>query len=95
MALRLDIGGTRIAYTGDTAWTDAILDAAAGAHLLIAEAYYRDKPVPHHLTHAALAEHRHQLGCERVVLTHMSTDMLDHADESVFETAHDGLVLHL
>ena len=32
-----------IAYTGDTACTDSLADACAGADLLIAEAYYRDK----------------------------------------------------
>ena len=55
LALRLAIGGKVIGYTGDTAWTDALIDVAAGADLLIAEAYYRDKNVPYHLRHADLA----------------------------------------
>jgi ribonuclease BN (tRNA processing enzyme) len=78
LALRLAIGGQAIAYTGDTAWTEAITEAAAGADLLIAEAYYRDKPIPYHLRLADLVSHRDQLGCERIVLTHMSADVLDH-----------------
>jgi ribonuclease BN (tRNA processing enzyme) len=77
LALRLAIGGRVIAYTGDTAWTDAITEVAAGADLLIAEAYYRDKPVPYHLRLADLVSHRDRLGCERIVVTHMSADMLD------------------
>jgi len=43
LILRLDLAGKTIAYTGDTAWTPAIADAAAHADLLIAEAYYQDK----------------------------------------------------
>src|SRR5438876_4743659 len=34
-----------ITYTGDTAWTDALIPAARGSDLLIAEAYFYDKRV--------------------------------------------------
>jgi len=57
LLLRLGLAGKSIAYTGDTAWTDAILDAPADADLLIAEAYYRDKNVPFHLRHCDLEAH--------------------------------------
>ena len=99
LALRLTLGGpagdTVIGYTGDTAWTDALIDVAAGADLLIAEAYYRDKAVPYHLRHADLVAHAGRLASRRIVLTHMSADMLDHLDQARFETASDGLVLHV
>jgi ribonuclease BN (tRNA processing enzyme) len=93
LALRLTLGTTVIGYTGDTAWTDALVDVGAGADLLIAEAYYRDKAVPYHLRHADLVAHARQLASRRIVLTHMSADVLDHLDEVRFETARDGLVL--
>jgi ribonuclease BN (tRNA processing enzyme) len=92
LILRLAIGGVIIAYTGDTAWTPAIAEASAGADLLIAEAYYRDKAVPHHLRYADLAAHRQEIGARRIILTHMSADMLAHQDETC---AYDGLVVHL
>lgn len=92
LILRLTLGSTVIAYTGDTAWTPAIAQAAAGADLLIAEAYYWDKPVPHHLRHADLAGHRNELTARRTVLTHMSADMLRYQERACYETAHDGLV---
>src|SRR6185369_13037177 len=72
LALRLTVGGQVIAYTGDTAWTDALPAVADGAGLLIAEAYYFSKAVPYHLSFADLAAHRSELACRRVVLTHMS-----------------------
>ena len=84
-----------IGYTGDTAWTGALTEVAAGADLLIAEAYYRDKPVPYHLRHADLVAHAAELDCRRIVLTHMSDDVLDHLDEIGFETAYDGMVLRI
>ena len=95
LALRLTLGGKVVAYTGDTAWTDALIGLAAGADLLIAEAYYRDKNVPYHLRHADLAAHRGQLASGRIVLTHMSDDMLDHLDQACFAAAEDGLVLQI
>jgi ribonuclease BN (tRNA processing enzyme) len=95
LALRLGLGETRIAYTGDTAWTENLVAAARGADLLIAEAYYYDKAVPYHLRHADLVAHRADLDSRRIVLTHMSEDMLSRvaAGQVSFETAHDGLTL--
>jgi ribonuclease BN (tRNA processing enzyme) len=95
LSLRFTLGGKVVAYTGDTAWTDALIELAAGADLLIAEAYYRDKNVPYHLRHADLAAHRGQLASRRIVLTHMSDDMLDHMDQACFEMAEDGMVLQI
>jgi ribonuclease BN (tRNA processing enzyme) len=95
LALRLELAGRTIAYTGDTGWTDDLIDVAAGADLLIAEAYYRDKTVPHHLRLADLESHRDLLTARRVVVTHMSADMLGHRDQVSFEQACDGLVIDL
>jgi ribonuclease BN (tRNA processing enzyme) len=95
LALRLTVGSAVIGYTGDTAWTDALVDVAAGADLLIAEAYYRDKAVPYHLRHADLVAHAGRLASRRIVLTHMSADMLEHLDQARFEAAADGLVLRV
>jgi ribonuclease BN (tRNA processing enzyme) len=91
LILRLAIGGTVIAYTGDTAWTPAVAAAARDADLLIAEAYYWDKAVPHHLRYADLAEH--EITARRVVLTHMSADMLARQPLPGHEPARDGLVI--
>ncbi len=95
LAHRLTLGGTTVAYTGDTAWTDALTELATGTDLFIAEAYFWDKHVPHHLRHADLLEHTDQLASARTILTHMSTDMLAHADHAAFDLAHDGLSLTL
>ncbi len=95
LLLRLDLAGKIIAYTGDTAWTGAIAEAAADADLLIAEAYYRDKNIPYHLRLADIEAHLDQLTARRIVLTHMSADMLGAPHETSFEQAHDGLTISL
>ncbi|WP_020670096.1 MBL fold metallo-hydrolase [Amycolatopsis nigrescens] len=94
LGFRLEVDGIAIGYTGDTAWTEAIVELAAGTGLLVAESYYADKDIPHHLNHRTLAERRDRLATARIVLTHMSQDMLD-AGSSLFELAEDGMVLEL
>ena len=95
LILRLTLAGRTIAYTGDTSWTPAIVDAAAGADLLIAEAYYRDKNVPYHVRFADLDAHRDEITARRVVITHMSGDMLTWQPDRFYEPASDGLSVRL
>ncbi len=95
-ALRLQTpSGTVVAYTGDTAWTDALWRVGAGADLLVAEAYFFDKKIPWHLDYATLALASPKLGAQRIVVTHLSADMLNRLDSVEFEVAHDGLVIYL
>lgn len=94
-ALRIECGGRTLCYTGDTEWCDALVPAAQGADLLIAEAYFYDKPIPMHLNLASLRDHLPDLGARRVILTHMGADMLARTPELEFECAHDGLVVEL
>jgi ribonuclease BN (tRNA processing enzyme) len=88
---RVTVGGRTIAYTGDTQWTDALPDLAAGADLLICECYSWQKRIPYHLDHGTLAAHRGDLNPKRVVLTHLGPDMLAHQPDTDDDVAHDGL----
>ena len=40
-------------------------------------------------------QHRSELDCKRIVLTHMSADMLSHLPDLALEAAHDGLEIVL
>ncbi len=92
-AYRIAIEGKVFAYTGDTEWTDAIIDAARDADLLVAEAYFRDKPVSLHLDLASLERRLGDIRPKRLILTHMSDPMLAEMDALSYETAEDGLVV--
>jgi ribonuclease BN (tRNA processing enzyme) len=94
-ALRVDGDGRVVAYSGDTEWTDTLLDAAAGADLFICEAYTHDKPVKFHLDYQTLRGRRADLGCRRLVLTHMGPAMLAHLDGLDAEAAADGMTIAL
>ena len=95
MALRIECDGRSLCYTGDTEWCDALVPAAQGVDLLIAEAYFYEKRIPMHLDLASLHAHLEELRPRRVVLTHMSADMLARVPELEFECAEDGLVLEV
>src|SRR6266540_1535336 len=82
-----------IAYSGDTEWTDSLIDLSSEADLFICEAYTFEKPIKYHLSYVTLAHHRAQLSCRRLVLTHIGPDMLNRGDEIEPELAHDGLTL--
>jgi ribonuclease BN (tRNA processing enzyme) len=92
-AIRVEVGGKVVSYTGDTEWTDDVAKVAAGADLFIAESYYYDKPIKWHLNYPDIAARRQTFGARRVILTHMSRDMLAHAEKIPEECANDGLVV--
>jgi ribonuclease BN (tRNA processing enzyme) len=94
-ALRIACGSKVIAYSGDTEWTAALLDAARGADLFVCEAYFFERRIKYHLDYRTLEAHRAELGAARVILTHMGRDMLGRAGEAAFECASDGMVVSL
>jgi ribonuclease BN (tRNA processing enzyme) len=95
IALRVEVGGRVVAYTGDTEWTDDVAQVAHAADLFIAECYFYEKPIKWHLNYPAIAAHRSEFGARRVILTHMSEEMLAHVGQVPEECAHDGLVVTL
>jgi len=89
-ALRVNCSGKIIAYSGDTEWTEELIQAAQGADLFICEAYFFSKKIKYHLDYETLVAHRAQLGCHRLVVTHMSEDMLGRLRFLDVEAAFDG-----
>ena len=89
-ALRITGEGKIVTYSGDTEWTESLVDAARGADLFIAEALSYDKRIRYHLDLATLLEHRSRLDCRRLILTHMGEDVLARLDGLAVEAAEDG-----
>ncbi len=95
IALRVEVGGKVVSYTGDGEWTEDLAKIGQGADLLIAESYFYHKPVKWHLNYPAICEHQDDFGAKRIILTHMSQDMLAHVDEIPETCAEDGMVVTL
>jgi ribonuclease BN (tRNA processing enzyme) len=94
-ALRVEYGGKVITYSGDTAWTETLVEAARGADLFICEAYFFEKQIKYHLDYQTLRQHRERIDCRRLILTHMSQDMLSRMGEVELECAEDGKIVVL
>ncbi len=89
-ALRIECAGKSIVYSGDTEWTDNLIEVARGSDLFIAEAYFYEKKIKFHLNYQTLMEKKDELDCKRIILTHMSDDVLGRLDSLELEYAEDG-----
>ncbi len=94
-AYRVQLDGKTVGYSGDTEWTEVLVQAARDADLFICECYYFDKEMRFHLSYRALQEHRRKLRCRRLVLTHLGPESLARRDEIEEEIAEDGQVIIL
>jgi ribonuclease BN (tRNA processing enzyme) len=95
LAYRIEVEGRIIAYSADTEWTETLIPAAREADLFIAEAYYYDKVVKNHLSLKTLEAHLAEINPKRLVLTHMSDDMLGRLGTLGYTAASDGMIVEL
>ncbi len=95
LGFRFDADGKVIAYSGDTQWTDTLIEIGKDADLFICECYGRNKPSPGHMTLATLERKIDLIRCKRLVLTHMGRDMLKHRGALRLDAAEDGMIIEL
>jgi ribonuclease BN (tRNA processing enzyme) len=92
---RITMDGKVLAYSGDTEWTDSLIALGHDADLFVSEAYVYDKPLPLHLSYRQLVEKLPLIRPKRLILTHMSEDMLARRDAIAHETAEDGMIVKI
>ena len=72
---RVEKDGRSLVYTGDTAWTEDLVDLAQGTDVLLAEACWgatsEGKPEGMHLSGQEAGRVAHQAGVGRLILTHI------------------------
>jgi ribonuclease BN (tRNA processing enzyme) len=95
LGYRIEAEGRVIAYSADTQWTETLIPLAREADLFIAEAYYYDKIVKNHLSLATLEARLPEIKPKRLILTHMSDDMLGRLDSLAHTAAHDGMIVEI
>jgi len=92
---RVALGRERIAYSGDTGWFDALPRQIAGSDLFICECTLHDAHLDFHLSLQELREHRDDLDCGRLILTHLGEEMAQQRGQIEIETADDGLAIKI
>jgi ribonuclease BN (tRNA processing enzyme) len=93
LAFRFEVEGRIFAFSGDTEWTETLIDVGRDADLFVSEAYTYDKPIATHMTLSLLERHLPQIRPKRLILTHMSEDMLARRSKLAYETAEDGMTV--
>jgi ribonuclease BN (tRNA processing enzyme) len=94
-AFRLETAGRTIAYSGDTGWTDTLIDVGRHADLLINECHSYDGKPAFHIDYNTLRSHLGKIHAKRVLLTHMGEDMLAKLDQVTIDAAEDGQLIEL
>jgi len=92
---RVEIDGKIILYSGDTGWTEDLVEHSQGADLFICECSYFDTRVGFHIDYPRLAENHHRFGCRRLLLTHIGREVHAHHKEIELQIAQDGMVVEL
>ncbi len=97
-ALRIEVDGKVISFSGDTEWVESLIPAAAGADLFISECFGFDVEARYHLNWRTIETNLDRLGAKRILLTHMGEKMLANRAEVKDPRvilAEDGLVLDI
>jgi len=97
-ALRFDVEGKVLSFTGDTGWVEVLCDVARDADLFISECFQYDVTLPIHLDYKTIDVNYDRLGAKRVLLTHMGEAMLaelGRVDAARYLIAEDGMTLDL
>src|SRR5262249_16726975 len=95
LAYRIEAEGRIISYSADTEWTETLISAARDADLFIAEAYYYDRIIKNHLSLKTLEAHLGKINAKKLILTHMSDDMLGRLDKLPYSAPKDGMIVEL
>lgn len=78
IAYRLDADDGSFVYTGDTEYTESVVELARDAHTLVIECSLPDEAeIAGHLTPSSVARIASEAGVERVVLTHLFPPVLE------------------
>ncbi len=93
--LRVRVGDTVIAYSGDATWSDDLVRLAQGAALFICDSSFFETRDEAHVSYRTLMAHRGELDCAAIILTHLGAETLAHLTELELPYAVDGTVVEV
>jgi len=76
-ALRFEVAGKIISYSGDTEWVDGLIDTAAAADVFICECFGFEDKTSYHMNWTTLVTKLPSISARRILLTHMGERMLE------------------
>ncbi|MEO9871864.1 MAG: MBL fold metallo-hydrolase, partial [Ekhidna sp.] len=88
-AIRLEWRNKKIAFSGDTSWTENLIPLAKGADVFICECNFIEKVSFGHLSYHELLEKRALLNCKQLWLSHMAQEVIE-AENFELNRLYDG-----
>lgn len=95
LAFEILLDGRKIFYSGDTGWTEELVEHARDADLFLCECSFFETRMDVHLDYPRIAKNLKRFKAKRIVLTHLGREVLRRLGEIDVETGHDGLVVEL
>ena len=92
---RFAVEGRVVAYSGDTEWTDNLIATGRDADLFLCEAYVRERRVKNHLDLRTLETYLPEINPKKLILTHLSDELLLHRHDLGHLVADDGMIVPL
>jgi ribonuclease BN (tRNA processing enzyme) len=95
LALKVAYRGKQILFSGDSQWTDAFIEHAAGVDLFLCECTFLNEQPGAHVNYRTLEANSSRLRCKKLVLTHLGEEMLAHREQLSIPMADDGMVIEI
>ena len=95
LGYRIEIDGRSILYSGDSAWTEDFIARSRGADLFICECSTYETRLDIHVAYPEIAARARDLGCKRLLLSHLGAEPLRHLSDITLECARDGMIVEL
>jgi len=95
LAYRVEVDGRTILYSGDSAWTEEFIAQSRNADLFLCECSTYETRLSIHVAYPEIAARARDLGCRRLLLSHLGSEPLRHRGELTLECAEDGMTIDL
>ena len=92
---RTESEGQALLYSGDCGWNEDLVKYSQGTELFICECCYFQTETTFHISYPTIAQEHQRLGCRRLLLSHLGSEVLNRLDEVSLECAHDGMVIEV
>jgi ribonuclease BN (tRNA processing enzyme) len=95
LALKVSYQGKQVLFSGDSLWTESLVDHAHGVDLFLCEcSFYHPQPGMH-VNYEVLQADLKRLQCRRLILTHLGEEMLACRDQLAIQVADDGMEIEI
>ncbi len=95
LGLKVYSEGKKVLYSGDTGWTETLVEQSQDTDLFICECCFFETRMDFHLDYPRIAENRDRFGCKRLILTHIGREVASRLGDVECEISSDRMVVEV